>query len=331
MTDHNGVLVCTETAGGRLAGISAELLGAGAGLSSELGQPLIALVTGADADSEAAAQAVSMGASKVLIAALPDLTPEQYAIFLHNLYLTTRPSIIFMAQGEMGRDAAPRLATKVGAVATMDCTGVAVDPTTRELLLTKPVYGGNAVAVWASSFFPQVVTLRPGSVPVAVLDESKKGEVTPLEPSLDASASRTRLLEATKDEAGGVKLEDARVVVAGGAGIGGEEGLKLLNELARVLGGVVGVTRVPCDLGWTPISMEIGQTGHIVSPDLYFAIGVSGAPQHITGCIGSKVIVAINRDADANMFKVSDFGVVGDYRQVLPPLIERLEALKGNG
>jgi electron transfer flavoprotein alpha subunit len=330
MTDHNGILVCTETAGGRLAGISAELLGAGARLSAELGQPLSAFVPGADPDSEAAAQAISMGASKVLTTSLSDLTPEHYALLLHNLYLATRPSVIFMAQGDLGRDAAPRLAAKIGAIATMDCTGIEVDPSNRELLLTKPVYGGNAVAVWASSSFPQVVTLRPGSVPAAMVEGNRRGEISSLNPGLDAGAFRMRLLQATKDESSGIKLEDARVIVAGGAGIGGADGLKMLNELARILGAVVGVTRVPCDLGWTPISMEIGQTGHIVSPDLYFAIGISGAPQHITGCLGSKVIVAINRDPDANMFKVSNFGMVGDYKQVLPPLIERLRTLKGN-
>jgi electron transfer flavoprotein alpha subunit len=330
MTGHNGILVCTETVGNKLAGISAELLGAGVRLSADMGQPLSALVIGAD-PGEVAAQAISMGAEKVLTstsAPFLDPTPEQYGALLNGLYLQARPSVILMAQGDMGRDIAPRLAAKIGATATLDCTGIAVDQATSELLLTKPVYGGNAVAVWASSHFPQIVTLRPGSVPAAPVDENRSGEVRPLESGLDTTTIRTRLLQATKDESGGLKLEDAKVIVAGGAGIGGEEGLKLIKELAGVLGAAVGVSRVPCDLGWVPISMEIGQTGHIVSPDLYIAVGISGAPQHIAGCIGSKVIVAINRDVEANIFKVSDFGVVGDYRQILPSFIERLKSLK---
>jgi electron transfer flavoprotein alpha subunit len=330
MTEHNGILVCTETLDNKLAGISAELLGAAVKLSADLRQPLSALIMSAD-PGEAAEQVISMGAEKVLTTASDpflDPTPEQYVALLKDLYLKTMPSVILMAQGDMGRDVMPRLAVTIGATVTLDCTGIAFDQATGELLLTKPVYGGNAVAVWASSYFPQIVTLRPGSVPAATVNWNRKGEVHPLEPGLGTMSIRTRLLQATKNESGGIKLEDARVIVAGGAGIGGEEGLKLIKELAGAMGAAVGVSRVPCDLGWVPMNMEIGQTGHIVSPDLYIAIGISGAPQHIAGCIGSKLIVAINRDEEANIFKVSDFGVVGDYRQVLPPLIERIKTLK---
>jgi electron transfer flavoprotein alpha subunit len=331
MTDYNGILVCTETVSNKLAGISADLLGAGVQLAQELKQPLTALVIGDD-PREAAAQAIAMGAAKVLTitsAQLLDPTPEQYAALLHDICLVATPSVVLMAQGDMGRDVAPRLAAKTKATVTLDCTGIAVDDSTKALLLTKPVYGGNAVAVWASSHYPQVVTIRPGSVPAAQVDQSRNGEVSPIEPGPNSATIKTRLLETMKNESVGLKLEEARVVVAGGSGMGGEEGLKMIGELAKVLGAAVGVTRVPCDLGWTPISMEIGQTGHIVSPELYVAIGISGAPQHMAGCIGSKVIVAINRDAEANIFKVSDFGVVGDYRQVLPSLIERLKAAAG--
>jgi electron transfer flavoprotein alpha subunit len=331
MTDYNGILVCTETVSNKLAGISADLLGAGVQLAAELGQPLSALVIGDD-PREAAAQAIAMGAGKVLTitsAQLLDPTPEQYAALLHDICLQVTPSVVLMAQGDMGRDVAPRLAAKTKATVTLDCTGIAVDETTKELLLTKPVYGGNAVAVWASSRYPQVVTVRPGSVPAAHVDQSRNGEVSPMEPGPNSATIKTRLLETMKNESVGLKLEEARVIVAGGSGIGGEEGLKMIGELANILGAAVGVTRVPCDLGWTPISMEIGQTGHIVSPELYIAIGISGAPQHMAGCIGSKVIVAINRDAEANIFKVSDFGVVGDYHQVLPSLIERLKLIAG--
>ena len=330
MTAYNGILVCTETMDNKPTGISAELINAGAQLAVAMGQPLWALVIAADPE-EAAQQAISMGAEKVLtITSAPflDPTPELYAALLNGLYLNgSAPAVVLMAQGDMGRDVAPRLAAKISATATIDCTAIAVDETTKELLLTKPVYGGNALAVWSSPRFPQIVTLRPGSYPPAAMDEPRNGEITPLEIRPEVAIVKTHLLETTKDDSRGVKLEDARVIVAAGAGIGNKEGLALIEELAQALGATVGVTRVPCDLGWLPMSMEIGQTGHIVAPDLYFAVGISGAPQHMAGCIGSKVIVAINRDADANIFKVSDFGVVGDYRQVLPPLIERLKNL----
>jgi electron transfer flavoprotein alpha subunit len=158
-------------------------------------------------------------------------------------------------------------------------------------------------------------------------DASRKGEIINLSITVDNAMIRGKLLETIKEETEGVKLEDAKVVVAGGGGIGGIEGFKLLNELAKLLKGVLGVSRVPCDEGWLPISLEIGQTGHIVSPSLYVAIGISGAPQHMSGCSSSKYIVAINKDPEAHIFEVSDFGLVGDYRQALPPFIEKCKEL----
>ncbi len=330
MTDSKCVLVCVETVGGTLANASAELLSGGAKLAADLKQSLSAVIIGPDAQ-EAGPAVISMGADRVMtIAAAPflDSTPDYYAGLIATICRTAQPSVVIMVQGEMGRDVAPRLAARMDAAVTMDCTGLAIDPETTDLLVTKPVYGGNAVAVWASPRFPHIVTLRPGSVPAATSDPARKGEATVVEPT-DGADVRTRLLQAAKDESTGVKLEDARVVVAGGAGMGSPEGLKALDELAEILGGAVGVTRVPCDLGWVPISMEIGQTGHIVSPDLYIAVGISGAPQHVAGCMGSKTIVAINRDPDAHIFKESDFGVVSDYRQILPTFIERLRSLRG--
>lgn len=329
MTNSKCVLVCAETVGGTLATISAELLNCGAKLAADLKQPLSALVIGPDAH-EAASAAIAMGADTAMMIAAPpflDSTPDYYVSLIGDICQKAQPSVVIMAQGEMGRDVAPRLAARMSAAVTMDCTDLAVDPATMDLLVAKPVYGGNAVAVWASSHFPHITTLRPGSVPAAKSDTTRKGEATVVEP-MDSSTVKTRLLQAAKEDSTKVRLEDARIIVAGGAGVGGPDGLKALEELAEVLGGIIGVTRVPCDLGWVPISMEIGQTGHIVSPDLYIAVGISGAPQHITGCQGSKIIVAINRDSDAHIFKESDFGAVCDYRQILPAFIERLKSLK---
>jgi electron transfer flavoprotein alpha subunit len=138
---------------------------------------------------------------------------------------------------------------------------------------------------------------------------------------------KSKLVETVKEEAEGIKLEEAKVVVAGGGGIGGADGFDMLKELAALFKGALGVTRVPCDEGWMPISLEIGQTGHITSPDLYIAIGISGAPQHMAGCSNSRCIVAINKDPEANIYEVSDFGLVGDYRQALPPFIDKCREL----
>ena len=186
------------------------------------------------------------------------------------------------------------------------------------------------MAVWVSEACdPQIVTIRPRAIMPEEPNLSRKGEVKNLPVSVTDSMIRGRLLETVKQEVEGIKLEDAKVIVAGGGGIGGSEGFKMLEELARVLRGTVGVTRVPCDEGWKPLSLEIGQTGHIVTPNLYIAVGVSGAPQHMAGCLGSKCIVAVNRDPDAQIFREADFGVVDDYRQVLPPMIEKCKALLG--
>jgi electron transfer flavoprotein alpha subunit len=210
----------------------------------------------------------------------------------------------------------------------LDCTDLNIDPGTKHILQTKPVYGGNAMAIWATeSSQPQIVTMRPKAVTVDEPDPSRKGEIIAFTTTIDDSMVKIRHLETVKEEVKGIRLEEAKVIVAGGGGIGGRDGFKLLEELAKILGGTIGVSRVPCDEGWMSIKLEIGQTGHIVSPDLYIAVGISGALQHMAGCAGSKLIVAINKDPEAHIFKEADLGVVGDYREVLQHFIEECRAL----
>jgi electron transfer flavoprotein alpha subunit len=161
-------------------------------------------------------------------------------------------------------------------------------------------------------------------------DDSRKGEILSVPEIMDEPTIKGELLRTVKEESKGIRLEDAKVVVAGGGGIGGKEGFRLIEELAQTLRGAVGTSRVPCDEGWMPKNMEIGQTGHMVSPNVYIAVGISGAPQHFAGCSGSKCIVAINKDPDAHIFKESDLGLVGDYREALPSLIEKLKSIMGD-
>jgi electron transfer flavoprotein alpha subunit len=211
----------------------------------------------------------------------------------------------------------------------MDCVELAIDPESRSLLQSKPVYGGNAMAVWISeNFQPQIVTMRPRAAVPAEPDLSREGEILPVAVKIDESLIKSKLIEAVKEEAQGIRLDEAKVIVAGGGGIGSKDGFGLLLELTQILGGTIGITRVPCDEGWMPASLEIGQTGHVVTPELYVAIGISGAPQHLAGCSGSKCIVAINTNPEAHIFEEADFGIAGDYREVLPPLIEKCKALK---
>lgn len=330
MAEYHGVLICSEVVEGKTDTITRELLNIGRRLSDDLSQQLSILLIGKDA-KEAAKEVITLGADKVYTingSSVAEPHPEFYVAMFAQVCQELTPSIVLLGQTDMGRDVAPRLAARLGSTVTVDCTELAIDPDTKRLLQTKLVYGGNAMAVWVSeSDATQIVTLRPRSVVPAEPDDSRKGEVITLSVTVDDSMVKSKLLETVKEEVEGIKLEEAKVIVAGGGGIGGKEGFSLLEELAGLLGGTVAVTRVPCDEGWKPLSLEIGQTGHIVSPNLYVAVGISGAPQHMAGCSGSRWIVAINRDPEAHIFKEANFGIVGNYQEVLPVLIEKCKTL----
>jgi len=333
MAAYESIVVCGEAIKGKIATPEREVMSAARQLAEQMGRPLTVLLLGIGAE-EAGRAAIEYGGDAVYTVACPAMTgshPDLYpALMTVALSRMSAPSIILLSHTDLGREVAPRLGHRLKAGITMDCTKVDLDPATGGLLLSKPVYGGNAVSAWAAQAGrTQVVTMRPRSAAASDANPGRQGTITPLADSLDPSTLRGKVIEAVMEEAKGIKLEDAKVIVAGGGGIGGPEGFAMLEELARVLGGAVGVTRVPCDEGWKPLSMEIGQTGHIVSPNLYIAIGVSGAPQHMTGCSSAKLLVAVNRDPDANIFKEADLGVVAEYRKVLPSLIERCKALLG--
>lgn len=328
----SGILICGEVLDGKVTTTTRELLNIGKRLSEGINQPLGALLIGRDIQ-KAAREVISLGADTAYTIDAPSFVescPEYYTAIIESTCQEVRPSVILFGQTDMGRDVAPSLAATLGTVASMDCVNLDIDPDTKSLLQTRPVYGGNAMAVWASNDYqPQVATMRPRSVPAAEPDVARQGEIITLTPTIDESAIKSKLVETKKEQVEGIKLEDAKIIVAGGGGIGGAEGFKILEELAQLLGGAVGATRVPCDEGWVPPSLEIGQTGSIVTPDLYIAVGISGAVQHMVGCSNSKRIVAINRDLDAHIFQEADFGVVGDYREAVPALIERIKGLQG--
>lgn len=325
------ILIVGEIIDGKINTVTKEVLAIGRQLADQFGEPLNVLLVGENVE-EAGKEAVSFGGDAVYIVNGPLATkshPDLYLVTVHEACKQLVPSIILFGNTDMGREIAPRLAVRLKASVTMDCIKLSIEPQTKALMVSKPVYGGNAVAVWTSR--PgrvQIATIRPRSGAPSEQDASRQGNVTPLSIAADITQIRGEILETATEEVKGIKLEDAKVIVAGGGGIGGPEGFKLLEELAAVLGGTIGVTRVPCDEGWKPLSLEIGQTGRIVNPNLYIAVGISGAPQHMTGCSSSKVLVAINRDPDANIFKEADLGVIDDYRQVLPSLIEKVKALQ---
>ena len=229
----------------------------------------------------------------------------------------------------MGRDVAGRVAFRLGCFPCMDCIKLDIDKDSKSLVQTRSVYGAKAMATVSSKGVkPQLATVKPRAMTPLEPDSSRKGEIENIKVEIDSSAIKTKLVDTVKQEIEGIKLEDAKVVIGGGGGIGGAEGFELLRELAKLWGGAIGITTVPYDEGWIPTtSGVIGDSGKTIKPELYISVGIRGASQHVAGCSESKLIVTINKDADAAMFKVSDIGVVGDYRQILPPLIEKVKAL----
>jgi electron transfer flavoprotein alpha subunit len=330
MSRKDQVLICAESTGDRVSSTTAELLHHGRTISNLYEEEQHLLLIGEDT-KEAAEEAIHFGADKVhCYQALPfsDSNPESYLAPILHVIDQIEPTLILFGQTDMGREMAPRLAARLDASVCLDCVKIDVDPENGSLLLTKPVYGGNAVAVWASSDDrPQIVTLRPRSFEPSKPDPSRNGEILQVEKDIDDSRFKGKLLETVKEDIKGIKLEEAKAIVSGGGGIGGKDGFRLLEELAGLLNGAVGISRVPCDEGWMPNGLEIGQTGSVVNPDLYIAVGLSGAPQHMAGCAQSKCFVAINKDAEAHIFKEADYGVVGDYREALPAFIEALKSL----
>ena len=329
MAEYKGVMTFCEAKEGKLASIATELLGGGRKLADDLGQELSTALVGSGI-SNLAQEAIAFGADKVYVVddpLLKDYQTDSYVLVMEKVVKQVMPQVLLMGQTSIGRDLAPRLAFRLNTAASLGCLELAIDPQSKLLLQTKPVYGGNAQAVFVCESFPQIATLRLKAMTPLEADQSRKGEVITIDAGLDPSVIRTKVLEKVREEVEGIKLEDAEVVVSGGRGIGGAEGFKQLEEVARMLKGAVGATRPPCDNGWIPTGAQIGLTGKIVTPDLYIAIALSGSSQHMSGCSGSKTIVAINKDPEANIFREARFGVVGDWKKVLPAFTDKLKEL----
>lgn len=329
MAEYKGVLIYAEIGEGKLKAISTELLGCGRKLAGDLGQELCAVLVGSDISS-LAREVITFGADKVYVVddpLLKDYQTDSYVSVMEKVVKRVTPQILILGQTSIGRDLAPRLAFRLGTAAATDCIELAIDPDSKLMRQTKPVYGGNAQAIFACQSYPQIATVRAKAMSPLGRDDSRQGEVITIEAGLDPSAIRTKVLEKVVEEVEGIKLEEAEVIVSGGRGIGGADGFKQLEELAKILKGAVGATRPACDNGWVPDSLQVGLTGKIVAPNLYIAVGISGASQHISGCSGAKNIVAINKDPEANIFRQAHFGVVGDWKKVLPAFISKVKEL----
>ena len=324
-----GVLVIAETVEGRLSPTTKEVLAAGRRVAGSLGQELAAALLG-DGLEAATREAFSSGADKVYTVSNPLLEEVQVDLHVRALDALCRnvsPNVILLDRTLAGRDIAPRLAFRLGVGLAQDCLEVWIDAESKRLWANRPVYGGNAIATVACIDTPQVAAIRPRAYEPLEADDSRSGDVVPVEVELDTTLARTRVVEVVKQESEGIKLEDASIVVAGGRGLGGPEPFKDIEELARVIGAGVGASRAAVDSGWVPYGWQIGLTGKTITPDLYITVGISGASQHMAGCSGARTMVAINKDPEANIFKESRYGVVGDWAKVLPAFTEALRDL----
>jgi electron transfer flavoprotein alpha subunit len=329
MTGNNGILVFGEVREGKLASISTEGLGIGRKLADDSGRELAAALVGSGV-AAVASEAIAYGADKVYVVDSDVFTVYQADTCLPALEKVLEqadPQIIIFGQDDIGRELAPRLAFRLKSAAVLDCVDLNIDPKSKRLLQTKPVYGGNAHAVYVTETDPQIVTIRTKAMAPLAPDNSRLGEIINVSVDIDPSVVRTRHIENVVEEVSGIKIEDAAVVVSGGRGIGGPEGFAQLEELARLMKGAVGASRPPCDNGWINDMAQVGLTGKIIAPELYIAIAISGSSQHLSGCSGSKNIVAINKDPEANIFRHARYGVVGDWKKVLPAFTTRLKEL----
>ena len=329
MADGTGVLIVGDTTDGQLGSTTGELIAAGQIIAADLDESLSVALLG-DTLDDAEQQAIAHGAQKVFAVTHPLLAEYQVDLHLSALEPLCKeptPRVILIARTNEGRELAPRLAFRLGVGLAQDCLEVSVDSSEKKLLANRPVYGGNAIAVVRCDQTPQIAAIRPKAYEPTETDSSRQGEVVSFPVDLDASMALTQIVETVIEEAEGVKLEDAQIVISGGRGLGGPEPFAHLEELAKIMGGTVGASRAAVDSGWVPSNYQVGLTGKTITPDLYIMVAISGASQHMAGCSGAKVIVAINKDAEANIFKEARYGVVGDWETVLPALTAAVREL----
>jgi len=313
-------LAYVESRGGKLRGSGLEALATAASLAAETGGSVVALLVGPNA-AALAPELGKYGVGKVFVADAPELagyTPEGYREAVIAGMNQCGAEVVVLAATILGRDLAPVLAAKLKAALLPDCTAIKVED--GKLVVNRPVYAGRCLMTLAAQSFPAVVSVRPKAFPV------KPGEALPVETvALTvnlAGVIRARLVEERSEAGGKLDVSEADVIVAGGRGLKGPENFGMIEELADLLHGAVGVSRPVVDSGWRPHGEQVGQTGKVVGPTLYIAAGISGAIQHLAGMRSSKVIVAINKDAEAPIFKAADYGIIGDALEVVPALIK---------
>lgn len=325
---YRGVWVFAEQRSGELLNVAIELLGEGRKIADILETPLTAILLGKDVD-DIAEKLVKYGADKVIYAdheLLEIYNTDGYTKVICNLIKEKKPEIMLIGATNIGRDLGPRISSRVHTGLTADCTELAIDMENRMIMQTRPAFGGNLMAtIICPDHRPQMSTVRPGVMSKAKYNENSKGEITKFTPELREEDIKAKVIEVVQGQKAKVQLGDSQIIVSGGRGLGDVKGFDLVNQLAEKLGGVVGASRATVDAGWIEHSHQVGQTGTTVRPDLYIACGISGAIQHLAGMQESKVIVAINKDKNAPIFEIADYGIIGDVYEIVPQLIKALD------
>jgi electron transfer flavoprotein alpha subunit len=323
LSAYKDVWVFAEQEAGVIQSVTYELLGEGRKLADSLGMKLCAVLLGHNVTARSA-DLISRGADKVYVADRPELEhfqDEPYAAVLTDLVRRLKPNVMLSGATTIGRSLVSRVAVATRAGLTADCTGLAVDPETLNLLQTRPAFGGNIMAtIITPNTRPQMATVRHKVMKEAIPDDARKGETLLQAVADELLKSRTRRLRVVPEQDNVTNIAEADIIVSGGRGMQKPENFAILHDLAQVLGGGVGASRAAVDSDWIPYSHQVGQTGKTVCPKLYFACGISGQIQHLAGMSSSDVIVAINRDPDAPIFKVATYGIVGDALKIVPML-----------
>ncbi|WP_368503606.1 electron transfer flavoprotein subunit alpha/FixB family protein [Alkalihalophilus sp. As8PL] len=316
------VLVIGEVRDGELRNVSYEAVAAGKEVAE--GGEVVGVLLGEDV-SGLADSLIHYGADRVIVVNHADLktyTTDAYQQALLQVLDVENPEGVLLGHTSLGKDVSPRLAMKLGAGLISDAISVEMDG--GDAVFTRPIYSGKAFEKKKVNDGVLFATIRPNNIVPLEKDESRSGDVSTL--TVDLKDLRTVIKDVVRKATGGVDLSEAKVIVAGGRGVKGKEGFEPLQELADLLGGAVGASRGACDADYCDYALQIGQTGKVVTPDLYIAVGLSGAIQHLAGMSNSKVIVAINKDPEAPIFEVADYGIVGDLFEIIPILTEELKS-----
>lgn len=339
---YKGVFVFAQQVDNVISNIAFELIGKGKELAKDLGVEVTAVLVGSDVKG-LADQLAEYGADKVIVVDDPELKEyrtEPYTHAIASVIEEFKPEIFLIGATAIGRDLGPRVCARIHTGLTADCTKLDIgdfpmnpvpgrETKHNQLLMTRPAFGGNTIATIACpDFRPQMATVRPGVMQKAPKEAGKKAVVTEFNPGFTKNNKYVDILEVVKAVSNTVDIMDAKILVSGGRGVGSPENFKILDDLAEAIGGTVSCSRAVVDAGWKPKDLQVGQTGKTVRPNVYFAIGISGAIQHLAGMEESDIIVAINKDESAPIFDVADYGIVGDLNKIVPMLTEKIKEAK---